>query len=67
MIGQSDFQAERERERKKEENREIEKEREREEREIWRVRVLTENMLQYCTLMLSTRRDHSIDVLDNIY
>ena len=61
MIGRSDFQAERERE------KEREKEREREEREIWRVRVLTEKMLQYSTSMLSTRRDHSIDVLDNIY
>ena len=61
MIGRSDFQAEREKERGKQ------RKREREEREIWRVRVLTEKMLQYSTSMLSNRRDHSIDVLDNIY
>ena len=65
MIGPSDFQAERERERERKSK--IEKERKREEREIWRVRVLTEKMLQYSTSMLSTRGDHSIHVLDNIY
>ena len=36
-------------------------------REIQRVRLLTETVLQYFTLMLSSRRGHSIDVSDNIY
>ena len=37
--------------------REIERERE-------RVRLLTETVFQYSTIMLSSRRGHSIDVLD---
>ena len=41
--------------------REREREREREsERETYRVRLLAETVLQYSTLMLSSRRDHSI-------
>ena len=43
--------------------RENKRERERErEREIKRVRLLTVTVLQYSTLMLSSRRGHSIDV-----
>ena len=41
--------------------RERENKRER-EREIKRVRLLTVTVLQYYTLMLSSRRGHSIDV-----
>ena len=37
------------------------------ERERKRVQLLKETVLQYSTLMLSSRRDLSVDVLDNIY
>ena len=52
IKGRSDFQA-----------KGLERERER-ERE--RVRLLIETVLQYSSLMLSSRRGPSIDVLDNI-
>ena len=37
------------------------------EREVWRVRLPTKTVLRYPTLMLSSRRGHSIDVSNNIY
>ena len=46
-----------------ERQRETETERERGERDL---RLPTETVLQYPTLMRSSRRDHSIDVSDNI-
>ena len=54
LKGRSDFQTKREKKRER-------------KRERKRGRVSTEAVLQHPTLMLSSRRDHSIDVSDNIY
>ena len=82
LKGWSDFQIkgldkERERERERERDRDRDRERQRERKKerqrqtdkqrVLRVRLSTEKVLQYSTLMRSSRGDHSIDVPDNIY
>ena len=76
LKGWSDFQIkgldkerERERETETERDRERKKERQRQtdKQRVLRVRLSTEKVLQYSTLMRSSRGDHSIDVPDNIY
>ena len=59
-MGETERETERQTERVRERQRQRETERDRE-------RMPTETVLQYPTLMRSSRRDHSIDVSDNIY
>ena len=61
-MGETQRETERDRQRESERETETERDRERD-----RERMPTETVLQYPTLMRSSRRDHSIDVSDNIY
>ena len=59
-------QRQRQGQRQRQRDRQTDREREEKEREREKVRLLIETVLQYSLLMLSSRRGHSIDVLDNI-